>query len=520
MTSSPLVSELFGGPITGSSDTPIKVPKKDPLRQSTVPPEVVFFGEPRRPPPIEAAGDPKYHGSLLMWARHATVAPRTSEERVQSVFPKGRLHPEALKYRLSAVDLTYEKILTSFVEVEDDLEAAKDFISSNIDLVPSMLFMRALTADKLKYQSLGELEKMEEMKRVREKYMLAHDQLFFPLNIEIMKAETRVMTYLARDELSSYAGEWDEVEASLHFITLLAARYTWDEKVNQALDRIKSRIDNTISYMREVLASQLMSREFRKPATTAQVYENATDKIATNMPELYKKILPEVRVVYETYRMNDPEEIRNYITKVFCVRNNSLGCAPELLRENLKRLDASISAIQDINYTKFRLRVRELYNLLCNPLDPTTQEQWYINKFKDGYGFDTYEPDVIPTIVQAEQRIRDTGNAFDNFKVDVLKGPTNYTPLFSGERKKGTDVGNWLERDPDWNTPQVASYEERLSKFRESYIIQTNLRMSAETSLDKRIDTQLDGQERESKRERERKRRELIIQITDDEEEE
>ena len=27
---------------------------------------------------------------------------------------------------------------------------------------------------------------------------IAHDQLFFPLNMEIQKAETRVMTYLAR----------------------------------------------------------------------------------------------------------------------------------------------------------------------------------------------------------------------------------------------------------------------------------------------------------------------------------
>ena len=29
--------------------------KNDPLRQSNIPPEVVFFGEPRKPPPIEAA---------------------------------------------------------------------------------------------------------------------------------------------------------------------------------------------------------------------------------------------------------------------------------------------------------------------------------------------------------------------------------------------------------------------------------------------------------------------------------
>jgi hypothetical protein len=65
------------------------VPRKDPLSQNIVPPEIVFFGEPRSPPPAQTAGDAKYHGSLLYWARHATVAPKTSEERLESVFPLG-----------------------------------------------------------------------------------------------------------------------------------------------------------------------------------------------------------------------------------------------------------------------------------------------------------------------------------------------------------------------------------------------------------------------------------------------
>jgi hypothetical protein len=34
-------------------DNDLRVPKADPLKQSIVPPEIVFFGEPRRPPPVE-----------------------------------------------------------------------------------------------------------------------------------------------------------------------------------------------------------------------------------------------------------------------------------------------------------------------------------------------------------------------------------------------------------------------------------------------------------------------------------
>ena len=51
------------------------------LRKQEIPPEIVFFGDPRQPLPVEASRDPKYHGSLLYWARHATVAPRNSQDR-------------------------------------------------------------------------------------------------------------------------------------------------------------------------------------------------------------------------------------------------------------------------------------------------------------------------------------------------------------------------------------------------------------------------------------------------------
>jgi hypothetical protein len=50
------------------------------------PAEVVFFGEPRRPPPIEALRDTRYHGPLLSWARHANVIPRSTEERAVKVY--------------------------------------------------------------------------------------------------------------------------------------------------------------------------------------------------------------------------------------------------------------------------------------------------------------------------------------------------------------------------------------------------------------------------------------------------
>jgi len=67
----------------------------------------------------------------------------------------------------------------------DDLEASKAYIEANIDLVPSVLFLRALTAQKLSAQSKNDLARMEYLKEVRRRYILANDQLFFPLNLEV-----------------------------------------------------------------------------------------------------------------------------------------------------------------------------------------------------------------------------------------------------------------------------------------------------------------------------------------------
>ena len=51
---------------------------------------------------------------------------------------------------------------------------------------------------------------------------------------------------------------------SLHFSTLLSARLTWDSRVKELLDEIKTKIKNTVGYMAENMRDDLMNREFRK----------------------------------------------------------------------------------------------------------------------------------------------------------------------------------------------------------------------------------------------------------------
>ena len=53
------------------------------------------------------------------------------------------------KIGLSNDGLSVEGIVQEFMKRQDDLEASKAFLDSNIDLISSKLFLRVLTAEKL-----------------------------------------------------------------------------------------------------------------------------------------------------------------------------------------------------------------------------------------------------------------------------------------------------------------------------------------------------------------------------------
>ena len=71
--------------------------------------------------------------------------------------------------------------------------------------------------------------------------------------------------------MRNFARNWDEVEMSLHFLTILAARLVWDGKVMEILDRIKQQVEETVGYMAENVRRTLMSREFRKPGIAVNI---------------------------------------------------------------------------------------------------------------------------------------------------------------------------------------------------------------------------------------------------------
>jgi hypothetical protein len=142
------------------------------------------------------------------------------------------------------------------------------------------------------------------------------------------------------------------------------------------------------------------------------------------------------------------------------------------------------------------LFVGNVCNGISEPSERAEADKWYLDLFKGGYGFETYEPDTVPTMVALEQRIRPTESAFDDFFVQVLKAPTKFTNAFAGRRQKGSQVGNWLQRDPDYDTPNPASYEERIEEFRQAYIAQTQLRKQAESRLETIVASRMDAQDR------------------------
>lgn len=102
--------------------------------------------------------------------------------------------------------------------------------------------------------------------------------------------------------------------------------------------------------------------------------------------------------------------------------------------------------MQGTEYIQLRLYAEDTYFAIADPSDIVNRDKWYVEHFANGPGFSTYEPDSLSTLLDTELRERDTGNAFTDFAVKVLKAPTVYPDAFSGRRPSGTDVDNWLER--------------------------------------------------------------------------
>ena len=178
--------------------------------------------------------------------------------------------------------------------------------------------------------------------------------------------------------------------------------------------------------------------------------------------------------MHEVFFLSDPAEVQKYAVQEFCPKAK---ISPDQLRERLMILDASLAAVQGMDYAELRLLVELLVDALSTAAEADVADKWYFDHFKGGnYGFETYEPDEVPTLIASEQRIRDTGNAFDNFNVQILRFPTKYTSAFSGARPKASAVGDWLRRDPEFESPNPASYEERIEMFKQAYIKQTTLR--------------------------------------------
>lgn len=128
-------------------------------------------------------------------------------------------------------------------------------------------------------------------------------------------------------------------------------------------------------------------------------------------------------------------------------------------------------------YVRLFSAARRILEVISEPAERLRADKWYADLTADGHDFETYEPDEIPNLIAAEQvgqagcsvlppacvrvsvcvcvcvrlsvcvkRLRDTGNAFDKFDVEVLNGRTRYTDALSGLRQPGRLVGTWLER--------------------------------------------------------------------------
>ena len=259
------------------------------------------------PPPF--VGEPSK--LLLLWLRHGHTLPVTSSDRREKVIPKTSDHPSASKYRLSVnKSLRYETIRSKFEEVMNNIDEAKAFVMSNIDQIPTTLFSLALGTDTFNAQSQRDVNRMETLRKLHQRYQIVCDQIFFSAHIELQKAETRVLTYRSLiQDFPRISSNWDEIEISMFFAVLLNSRASYDLKVKQTVRTIEEVMDRTISASQAQTRDALVRSILKEPALSAEIYLNATRIMAQFFPEIYGQIAPELKVVHETYFVNDTKTL-------------------------------------------------------------------------------------------------------------------------------------------------------------------------------------------------------------------
>lgn len=67
----------------------------------------------------------------------------------------------------------------------------------------------------------------------------------------------------------------------------------------------------------------------------------------------------------------------------------------EDLKLRLRILDATIAAIQGIDYIKLRLFVANIHAVLSTQEELQLKDKWFFDFASKGYGFTTYEPDQV-----------------------------------------------------------------------------------------------------------------------------
>lgn len=274
-----------------------------------VTPEVVLYGEPRLPPPPLAVRELDYHLILLQWARHASFCPSNSAERSEWVFPRGRNHPESGKYRINDIKNVKARDMVKEVEaMGSNVQQIKAYIESNIDLVPPLLFMRIIAAEKLTAQSKRDVKRMRELKTVLLNYICAFHQLMFPMQIEVQKAETRVLTFINRMEFKDFALVWDEVETSLVFFLLYSAKASWRGRAESAEEVIEEQLKSIPEFLYKRTKNNLFQSRLAPSTFTYEVYGNST-AFLSSIPEIYAKVRPEIKILHELDGVDDDDAI-------------------------------------------------------------------------------------------------------------------------------------------------------------------------------------------------------------------
>ena len=150
--------------------------------------------------------------------------------------------------------------------------------------------------------------------------------------------------------------------------------------MRDVLGQIENKVQDTVAPA-DGIRSDLMTRTFKKPGQSSEIYRNATIAIQARMRRRTTLCLGGESGARDILpgRGGPLDAAKDYIMNDFLPKN---GLEKTAFMKGLRSYEAALGAMQGIDYIELRLMVNVIHELLCDGTEMKARDKWYAD-FKE-----------------------------------------------------------------------------------------------------------------------------------------